>query len=53
MQTQFEYITGLAKQYKALSSEPKKLFDAINDLPQNVIEDITRNLVILKETLNQ
>jgi len=40
MQTQFQYITDLAKQYHALSEKPDILLDSVNKLPQNIVEDI-------------
>lgn len=40
MNTQFQYIANLAKQYKAYSDTPKLLLEAINNLPQNIIDEI-------------
>ena len=40
MQTQFEYITDLAKQYRGYTENPILLYAAINSLPQNIVEDI-------------
>lgn len=40
MQTQFQYITDLAKQYHGYAENPDSLFEAINRLPQNVVQDI-------------
>lgn len=40
MDTQFQYIADLAKQYKAYSDTPKLLLEAINNLPQNIIDEI-------------
>lgn len=40
MQTQFQYITDLAKKYKQYSEQPEILYKAVNNLPQNIIEDI-------------
>jgi 5-methylcytosine-specific restriction protein B len=40
MQTQFEYIINLAKQYAAYSENPSSLFSAINALNKNHIQDI-------------
>lgn len=40
MQTQFKYITDLAKQYRTYSEQSNVLFTAINNLPQNVVEEI-------------
>ncbi|MBN2572166.1 MAG: EVE domain-containing protein [Ignavibacteriales bacterium] len=40
MQTQFQYITDLAKQYQKYSEDSNELFTAINSLPQNIVEDI-------------
>ena len=40
MQTQFQYIIDLAKQYNGYSEVPNTLFEAINNLPKTVVEDI-------------
>ena len=40
MQTQFQYIIDLAKQYNGYSEKPITLFEAINNLPKPVVEDI-------------
>ena len=40
MQTQFQYITDLAKQYNGYSEKPNALLSAINGLPKNVVEEI-------------
>ena len=40
MEIQFQYITELAEQYKHLSEQPVALFKAINDLPQDALENI-------------
>ena len=40
MQTQFQYIIDLAKLYNGYSEKPDTLFEAINNLPKPVIEDI-------------
>ena len=40
MQTQFQYITDLAKQYQTYSEQPEFLFTAINNLSKNVVEEI-------------
>jgi 5-methylcytosine-specific restriction protein B len=40
MQTQFQYIIDLANQYNGYSEKPTSLFEAINNLPKNVVEDI-------------
>ncbi len=40
MQTQFQYIIDLAKQYNGYSEKPNTLYEAINNLPKPVIEDI-------------
>jgi len=40
MQTQFQYITDLAKRYNGYSEKPNGLFTAINSLPKNVVEEI-------------
>ena len=40
MQTQFQYIIDLAKQYNGYSEKPNTLFEAINNLPKPVVEDI-------------
>ncbi len=40
MQTQFQYITDLAKQYRGYTENPISLYAAINGLPKNTIEEI-------------
>lgn len=40
MQTQFQYITDLAKQYRGYTENPISLYAAINSLHQNIVEDI-------------
>jgi 5-methylcytosine-specific restriction protein B len=40
MQTQFQYITDLAKQYRGYTENPISLYSAINSLPKNIIEEI-------------
>ncbi len=40
MQTQFQYITDLAKQYHDYTEKSDALFAAINSLPKNVVEEI-------------
>jgi 5-methylcytosine-specific restriction enzyme B len=40
MQTQFQYIIDLAKQYNSFEANPDTLFKAINNLPKNIVEDI-------------
>jgi len=40
MQTQFQYIIDLAKQFKTYSDQPDILFKSINDLPIKILEDI-------------
>ena len=40
MQTQFQYITDLAKQYRGYTENPISLYAAINSLPKNIIEEI-------------
>ncbi|MDT3739717.1 MAG: AAA family ATPase [Candidatus Kapabacteria bacterium] len=40
MQTQFQYIVDLAKQYHSYTENPETLFNAINNLNKNVVEDI-------------
>jgi 5-methylcytosine-specific restriction protein B len=40
MQTQFQYITGLGKQYKSYSEQPEALYQAINNLSPDIVEDI-------------
>lgn len=40
METQFQYIADLAKQYNGYSEKTNELFTAINSLPKNVVEDI-------------
>ncbi len=40
MQTQFQYIIDLAKLYTEYAEKPNTQYDAINDLPKPVVEDI-------------
>lgn len=40
MQSQFQYIVDLAKHYNIYSDQPEKLFDAMNNLQKNVLEEI-------------
>jgi 5-methylcytosine-specific restriction protein B len=40
MQTQFQYIVDLAKKYHEYSEQSTTLYKAINDLPQDIIQDI-------------
>lgn len=40
MQIQFQYLADLAKQYNNYSEKPEDLFDAINSLDKNVVEEI-------------
>jgi len=40
MQTQFKYITDLAKQYQGYTENPISLYAAINGLPKNTVEEI-------------
>jgi hypothetical protein len=40
METQFQYIVDLAKQYNSYSEKTNDLFTAINSLPKNVVEEI-------------
>lgn len=40
MQTQFQYIIDLAKLYTGYSEKPITLYEAINNLPKPVVEDI-------------
>jgi 5-methylcytosine-specific restriction protein B len=40
MQTQFKYITDLAKQYRGYTENPISLYAAINSLPKNIVEEI-------------
>ena len=40
MQTQFQYITDLAKQYRGYTENPISLYTAINSLPKNIVEEI-------------
>jgi 5-methylcytosine-specific restriction protein B len=42
MQTQFQYITDLAKQYRGYTENPISLYAAINSLPKNIVEEIYR-----------
>jgi 5-methylcytosine-specific restriction protein B len=40
MQTQFQFITDLAKQYRGYTANPISLYAAINSLPKNKVEEI-------------
>ena len=40
MQAQFQYITDLGQQYQSYSDQPDTLYEAINNLPKNVVEEI-------------
>lgn len=40
MQTQFQYITDLAKQYRGYTENAISLYSAINSLPKNIVEEI-------------
>ena len=40
METQFQYIVDLAKQYNSYSEKTNDLFSAINSLPENVVKEI-------------
>lgn len=40
METQFQYIINLAKQYNGYAEKTATLFEAINNLPKTVVEDI-------------
>ena len=40
MQTQFQYITDLAKQYRGYTENPISLYAALNSLPKNIVEEI-------------
>lgn len=40
MQTQFQYVTDLAKQFRMYSDQPDLLYSAINSFDQKVVEDI-------------
>ena len=40
METQFQYVIGLANQYNSYSEKPNTLFEAINNLPKPIVEDI-------------
>src|SRR5258705_1948646 len=40
MQTQFQYIVDLAKKYHEYSEQPATLYKAINELPQEIVQDI-------------
>src|SRR5690348_2500127 len=40
MQTQFEYIVNLAGRYKSYSNQPTALFDALHNLPPDIINDV-------------
>lgn len=43
MQTQFQYIVDLAKQYNGYSEKPDTLYTALNNLPEEVITEIYRD----------
>lgn len=43
MQTQFQYIIDLATQYSAYSKNSKLLFQALNDLPEEIISEIFKD----------
>ena len=43
MQTQFQYIIDLAKQYRIYSEQPSVLFNAINELPKDIVENIYKD----------
>jgi 5-methylcytosine-specific restriction protein B len=40
METQFQYITDLAKKYQHYSDQPAILYQAINDLPKEIVQEI-------------
>lgn len=40
MQTQFQYVTEQAKKYNQFVEQPATLLKAVNEIPQNIIEDI-------------
>jgi 5-methylcytosine-specific restriction enzyme B len=40
IEVQFDYVTNLAKQYQQFSQNETSLFDAINKLPQSILENI-------------
>lgn len=40
MQTQFQYIVDLAKQYKGYADNPDVLYMALNNLPEEIINEI-------------
>lgn len=40
MEYQFQYIVNLSKRYKGYSSEPNLLFDDLNQLPVEIVDDI-------------
>lgn len=40
METQFQYIVDLAKQYNGYFEKTNELFTAINSLPKNIVEEI-------------
>ena len=42
METQFQYIVDLAKQYSGYSNNPDVLYMALNNLPDEVISEIYR-----------
>lgn len=42
MDAQIDYIRNLAKQYKTYFDEPDKLYEALNNLPKEVLQDTFR-----------
>lgn len=40
MQTQFQYITELAKKYRQIANQPATFLKAINEIPLTIVEDI-------------
>jgi 5-methylcytosine-specific restriction protein B len=40
MKTQFQYIVDLSKKYHGYSEQPTTLYKAVNDLPQEIVQDI-------------
>jgi len=40
MEIQFTYIVNKAKQYSELSDNPSKLYQAINDISESIVDDI-------------
>ncbi len=43
MQTQFQYIIDLAKQYNEYAEKPNTLYTALNNLPEEVITEVYRD----------